>query len=60
MAARKNRPKHISISPLSVACPKCKAAPGTPCDVLNEFDLIHLERINEAAAMEAANKPRPN
>jgi len=58
--ARKNRPEHISVNPLTVACPRCKAAPGTPCDVLDDFDLIHLERINKAAAMEAAKKTRPN
>jgi len=57
---RKNPPDYITISPMTVACPKCKAAAGTPCDVLNEFELIHLERIYEADAMGAANKSPPN
>lgn len=49
-------PEHITVSPMTLACPKCKAVPGTPCDIVNDFELIHLERIQQAAAMDAANK----
>jgi len=47
-------PEYIPVSPITLACPKCKAAAGTPCDVLDEFELIHMERIREAAAIDAA------
>jgi hypothetical protein len=52
----KNIPEYIAVSPMTLACPKCKAAPGIPCDVVNEFELIHLERIQAAAATDKAKK----
>jgi hypothetical protein len=53
-------PEHVTISPMTVACPRCKAGPGKVCEVLLDRDLeiIHVERIMAAAAMDVAAKDR--
>ena len=48
---------YIAVSPITLDCPKCKAVPGTPCDVLNDFELyIWIESERLAAIDTAANK----
>ena len=54
-------PERIAVNPITLICPRCKAERGTACDMLDdEFELIHLERLEAAAAMDiAAKKARP-
>jgi hypothetical protein len=53
-------PDHIAISPITIACPKCKAAPGDICEVLlgGGMEIVHVERIALALAMDVAAKAR--
>lgn len=48
-------PAHIAISPMTLACPRCKAEPAKDCEVLpNGQQVVHIERIKLAAAMDLA------
>ena len=53
---RKLIPLNIKVSPLTLACPKCKAVPGESCGTLNKFEMIHLERIEAAAVIDRASR----
>jgi len=45
-------PDKIAVDPLTLPCPRCGAQPGIACDLVDdEFELIHLERIEAAAAV---------
>jgi hypothetical protein len=53
----KRIPDYIAVSPITLTCPRCKAKPGTACDMLDDdLDLIHLERIEAAVVMDVAAK----
>jgi hypothetical protein len=55
--ALKMRPEHIAIGPVSLTCPRCGAEAGQVCDLLDgEVEIVHVERIKAAAAMDAAKK----
>jgi hypothetical protein len=50
-------PDYIPISPMTLTCPRCKAAPGVACQKLrDEVELIHIERIEAAAEKDLAAK----
>jgi hypothetical protein len=54
---RKKIPDYIAVSPITLTCPRCKAKPGTACDMLDDdLDLIHLERVEAAVVMDVASK----
>lgn len=54
-----SRPEYIDVSPMTLTCPRCKAKPGKACLKLkDDIELIHLERIEAAAAMDRAAKTR--
>jgi hypothetical protein len=43
-------PDKNAVDPLTLRCSRCGAEPGIACDMLDdEFELIHLERIEAAA-----------
>jgi hypothetical protein len=47
--------KYIAVSPMTLNCPRCGAKPGQVCGTLDgEAELIHVERIEAAAAMDVA------
>jgi hypothetical protein len=50
-------PDYVSISPMSVCCPKCEAAPWVVCEVIlsDGLELVHVERIRVAAAIDLAS-----
>jgi hypothetical protein len=51
----------LPISPITLNCPCCKAKSGVACDTpKGEVEVIHLERIEAAAAMDAAAKKTRN
>jgi hypothetical protein len=46
-------PEYIEVSPLTLACSRCGAKPGMACGKIDDvFDLIHVERIAAAAALD--------
>ena len=50
-------PEHIAISPMTLLCPRCSAQPGQACDIFDgEFEMVHVERIKWAAAMDVTAK----
>jgi hypothetical protein len=55
-------PPYIAISPVTLACPRCGAAPGRVCEILDgrifdgKVEVVHVERIKAAAAMDSAAK----
>ncbi len=51
-------PEYINVSPVTLICPRCNAEPGEACDVLlnDGLELVHIERIKWAAAMDVAAK----
>jgi len=53
-------PEYISISPITIVCPKCKAPSGDVCEVLlgGGLETVHVERIKAAAAMDLVVKER--
>ena len=54
-----SQPDYIEVSPKTLTCPRCKAEPGEACVKLkNMIELIHLERIEAAAAIDRAAKWR--
>jgi hypothetical protein len=54
-----SQPEYFDVSPKTLTCPRCKAEPGEACVKLkNMIELIHLERIEAAAAIERAAKRR--
>jgi hypothetical protein len=49
----KNLPKYIAVSPITLACLRCKVKSGKACDLLDgEVEVVHIERIAAAAAMD--------
>lgn len=52
---------YIPVSPMSLVCPKCGVRQGQRCDILRgELEMVHIERIKSAAAIDgAAKKGRP-
>jgi len=44
-------PEDLPISPITLACPRCGAKPGQACQGIDGLEMIHLERIEAAAAM---------
>jgi len=60
MASKVMIPETLPASPLSLACPFCKAKPGKNCATSSGgFAVVHLERI-KAAAKKAAAKTAAN
>jgi len=52
-----NIPDHIGVSPMALPCPHCGANPGIACEVVGgKVELIHVERIEAAAALDVAAK----
>lgn len=53
-------PDYTPTSPMSLECPLCKVEAGTVCDVLPSrgIEIVHLERIKAAAAIDVANIER--
>jgi hypothetical protein len=52
-------PDKNTVDPLTLRCPRCGAEPGIACDMLDdEFELIHLERIEAAAAVKPPRKAK--
>jgi len=48
---------YIPISPIILVCPQCGAKAGKACKMLRgEVELIHVERIMDAAAKDVAAK----
>jgi hypothetical protein len=47
--------EHIAVSPMSLPCPQCNAKPEEVCEILigDSFEIVHVERIQWAAAMDA-------
>jgi hypothetical protein len=42
---------------MALTCPRCKAKPGEVCELLErEVETVHVQRIEEAARMNAAVK----
>jgi hypothetical protein len=51
--------KYIAVCPMTLNCPRCAATPGQICEILNgELELVHIERIEAAAAMDVAARTR--
>lgn len=50
--------EYISISPMTLACPRCNAGPGEVCEVLIDagLEVVHIERIKRAEAMDVLAK----
>jgi len=49
--------KMLPVSPLSIACPFCKAKPMRDCSTSSDgFSELHVARIKAAAAQDKANK----
>lgn len=56
--AKLKLPAYITISPMKLVCPHCQANPGEVCETAfgGERELVHVERIKAAAAMDVAAK----
>jgi hypothetical protein len=53
-------PLSIAISPVTLACPRCGAAPGVVCEIIGGgVEVVHVERIKAAAAMDSAAEKAP-
>jgi hypothetical protein len=53
-------PKVLPVSPISLVCPFCKAKPGEDCIKLSDgIAVLHIQRIQAAAAQDKANKRNP-
>jgi hypothetical protein len=52
--------RHISISPLAIACPRCHAEPGGVCEVLLDegLEIVHVERIKAAKTIDVSTQDR--
>jgi hypothetical protein len=50
--------EYITVSPMSLVCPRCNAEAGKVCEVLidEERDGVYIERIQWVAAMDALAK----
>jgi len=54
-------PEYIAVSPISLSCPLCKVKPGKACDLFaGEVEIVHVERIAAATAMDVAAKKARN
>ncbi|HEX4423796.1 MAG TPA: hypothetical protein VH079_00250 [Terriglobales bacterium] len=52
-------PEFVAVSPITLACPRCKAEPNKACDMLDDLvALIHLERIEAAISLHQATKAK--
>jgi hypothetical protein len=55
----KPRSGALAVSPLRLACPFCKADPGTDCaNTAGGFAVIHVARIKKAASLDSLNAAR--
>jgi hypothetical protein len=55
--AMRSNPEYVAISPMTLACPRCKAKPGKACVVIKDsLELIHLERIEAAITLDEVAK----
>ena len=60
MAKKTDVPGYLTISPLTLVCPKCHAKPGKDCVALpgGVVGLVHVSRIKAAAKLDHANSAR--
>jgi hypothetical protein len=48
-------PEVLPVDPMSLWCPFCKSEPGKDCTTTSGFAVVHLARVEAAAAMDAAS-----
>jgi hypothetical protein len=47
----------LLFSPMTLTCPRCAAKSGQICEIFHgEVELVHVERIEAATAMDVAAK----
>jgi hypothetical protein len=52
---------HRPTNPMTLICPRCGAKPGKVCIVFEgEMEVVHVERIEAAAARSHSGQPRNN
>jgi hypothetical protein len=50
-------PEYVTVSPITLECPRCKVGPGAVCDMLDDVvALIHLGRIEAAISLHEVAK----
>jgi hypothetical protein len=55
----KLRGEALAVSPLSLACPFCKAGPRLDCEKSEGgFAVVHVARIKKAASLDSLNASR--
>ena len=48
----------LPVSPLSLACPLCKAKPNYDCTSISSYGILHVARIRAAAARDMAKRKK--
>jgi len=56
----KRIPDVLPVSPLSLACPLCKAKPNHDCTSISSYGILHVARIRAAAARDMAKRKKKN